>query len=138
MRENIKSYKDLRVFNEAFNLALEVHKLTKSFPSEEKFSLTDQIRRSSRSVCLNLGEAWRKRRYEASFINKLNDAESEAAETQDWIYFAVECGYIDKLPARRLFSEYEQILAMLVAMINHADKWVFPETPTAVRKKRLA
>ena len=82
VREEINSFKDLRVFKEAFSLAMEIFKATKNFPPEEKFSLTDQIRRSSRSVCLNIGEAWRKRRYPKHFVSKLSDSEGEACETQ--------------------------------------------------------
>ncbi|MCX6275482.1 MAG: four helix bundle protein [Bacteroidetes bacterium] len=93
MAETINSYKELRVFNEAFQLAMEIFQLTKKFPSEEKYSLTDQIRRSSRSVCLNLGEAWRKRRYPAAFVAKLSDCESEACQSQISLMFAKECGY---------------------------------------------
>ena len=82
MAERINSYKDLRVFQDAFELAMEIYQMTKLFPPEEKYSLTDQLRRSSRSVCNNIGEAWRKRRYKAAFIAKISDAETEACETQ--------------------------------------------------------
>lgn len=94
MAQLIKSYKELRVYQEAMNVAMEIFELTKKFPSEEKYSLTDQIRRSSRSVCANAGEAWRKRRYKAAFIAKLSDCETEACETQIWIEFSKRCGYI--------------------------------------------
>jgi four helix bundle protein len=96
---------------------------TKTFPKEERYSLTDQVRRSSRSVCANITEAWRKRRYEAAFVSKLNDAETEAAETQTWLQFAVECEYLDRNEAARLYTEYDEILAMLVAMIREPAKW---------------
>jgi four helix bundle protein len=91
----IKTHEDLEVYQIAFKAAMEIFKLSKVFPSEEKYSLTDQIRRSSRSVCANLAEAWRKRRYKAAFIAKLSDSESEAAEVQVWLKFAVECGYLE-------------------------------------------
>ena len=89
MRKKIKTHKDLEVYQLAFNAAMEIFGLSKGFPIEEKYSLTDQIRRSSRSVCDNLAEAWRKRRYKAAFLAKLNDCEAEAAETQVWIQFVV-------------------------------------------------
>lgn len=85
MAEKINSYKDLRVYQQAMNLAVEIFQITKEFPKEEKYSLVDQIRRSSRSVCTNIAETWRKRRYKAAFIAKLSDAETEACETQVWI-----------------------------------------------------
>ncbi|MGF1937794.1 MAG: four helix bundle protein [Nostoc sp. ChiQUE02] len=91
---------------------------------EERYSLTDQIRRSSRSVCANLAEAWRKRRYEAAFVAKLNDCESEAAETQTWIEFSVKCGYLDVEIGRELYGTYNQILSGLVNMINHSESWL--------------
>jgi four helix bundle protein len=85
--------------------------------------LTDQVRRSSRSAAANIAEAWRKRRYEAAFISKLNDSEAEAAETQVWIQFAVNCAYIDASVARGIYKDYDRILGMLVRMIDDADKW---------------
>jgi four helix bundle protein len=97
---------------------------TKTFPKEERYSLTDQVRRSSRSVCANITEAWRKRRYEAAFVSKLNDAETEAAETQTWLQFAVECKYLDRNEAARLYTVYDEILAMSVAMIREPAKWI--------------
>ena len=102
---------------------MELFRLSKAFPSEEKYSLTDQGRRSSRSVAANTAEGCRKRRYAASFFSKLNDAEGEAAETQTWLQFAVECGYADADQARALYSEYDQIIAMLVNMQNHPEAW---------------
>jgi four helix bundle protein len=97
---------------------------SKKFPREETYSLTDQIRRSSRSVCANLAEAWRKRRYKAAFIAKLSDAESEAAETQVWIEFAVACGYLKRDRIDLFCQAYDEILRMLVAMINRPQSWV--------------
>ena len=97
--------------------------LSKRFPKEEVYSLTDQMRRSSRSVCANLAEAWRKRRYPAAFVSKLSDAESEAAETQVWIEFAVKCGYVERDGAARLYATYEEIVRMIVAMICHPESW---------------
>ena len=107
----------------AFDAAMKIFHLSKKFPPEEKYSLTDQIRRSSRSVCANLAEAWRKRRYEAAFIAKLNDCESEAAETQVWLKFAVKCEYLGLEKARELYATYNQILSGLVHLINQSHRW---------------
>ena len=103
---------------------MRIFHLTKSFPVDERYSLTDQIRRSSRSVAANLAEAWRKRRYEGAFISKLSDSEGEAAETQVWLQCAVESGYLDRTVAKPLYSNYESILGMLVTMINNPAKWI--------------
>ena len=116
-------HQDLDVYSRAFDAAMEIFELSRRFPKHEVYSLTDQIRRSSRSVCANVAEAWRKRRYPAAFISKLSDAESEAAETQVWIQFAVRCGYLERDPAGALYQPYNQILATLVGMIKHADAW---------------
>ena len=94
MGERISSYKELRVFENAMNAAMKIFELTKTFPPEKKYSMLDQMHRSSRSGCSNIGEAWRKRRYNAAFITKLNDAESEAYETQVWLEFAWICEYL--------------------------------------------
>ena len=107
----------------AFATAMEVFHASEGFPKEETYSLTDQIRRSSRSVCANLTEAWRKRRYEAAFVSKLSDAETEAAETQVWLEFAVKCEYLDRDRGADLYKTYDRILGMLVAMINHPQNW---------------
>jgi len=104
--------------------AMQIFQLTKSFPPEEKYSLVDQIRRSSRSVCANIGEAWRKRRYQAAFIAKLSDAESEACETQIWLEFAHRCAYLDKAKKDECAKSYDQILSQLVRMIEESEKWL--------------
>ncbi len=104
--------------------AMEIFNLTKEFPAEEKFSLVDQMRRSSRSVCANLAEAWRKRRYKAAFIAKLSDCESEACETQVWVEFAKKCNYLNPEICFDLDKKYDQIMGQLVNMINNTDKWV--------------
>ncbi|WP_088891567.1 four helix bundle protein [Leptolyngbya ohadii] len=91
---------------------------------EERYSLTDQIRRSSRSVCANLGEAWRKRRYEAAFISKLSDCQAETTETQIWLEFAVKCSYLDVEIGRQLYKNYNQILGKLVHMTKHSSTWL--------------
>src|SRR5438477_3110257 len=104
----VADYKELRVYTLAFESAMKIFELSRKFPSEEKFSLTDQMRRSSRSVCTNLAEAWRKRRYEAAYVSKRSDSEAEAAETQTWLPFAVRCAYIDRRNGKTLFDEYEE------------------------------
>lgn len=119
----ITRHTDLEVFQRAFEAAMQVFELSKPFPKGEMYSLTDQVRRSSRSVAANITEAWRKRRYEAAFISKLNDAETEAAETQTWLLFAQRCGYLDETTSARLEAEYEQIIRMLVSMAVHANQW---------------
>lgn len=124
MGERINSYKDLRVYQNAMNAAMQIFELTKSFPSEEKYSMVDQMRRSSRSVCANLAEAWRKRRYKAAFVAKLSDAESEACETQVWIEFACHCVYIDDSLASELDQNYGRIISQIITMIGDADKWL--------------
>src|SRR6266576_1257806 len=123
-RKPIRHFRDLEVYQNALATGLRVYELSKKFPPEEKYSLTDQIRRSSRSVCANLAEAWRKRRYKAAFPAKLSDAESEAAETQVWISLAVECVYLDHDRGRSLNKSYDEVLRMLVAMINRPESWV--------------
>lgn len=123
-KEAIKSHEDLEVYQMSFNAAMKIFELSKKFPVEERYSLTDQIRRSSRSVCANLAEAWRKRRYEAAFIAKLNDCESEAAETQTWIKFAVKCGYLDVEIGREIYGTYNRILGMLVTIITNPSPWL--------------
>ena len=97
---------------------------SKTFPREEVFSLTDQVRRSSRSVCANLAEAWCKRRYEKVFISKLSDVESEAAETQVWLEFATACGYLPSESTKSLYAMYGEILRMIFTMITHPEQWV--------------
>ena len=121
----IESVRDLDVYKMAFECAMRIFQLTKTFPVEERYSLTDQTRRSSRSVCSNLAEAWRKRRYKAVFVNKLSDAMQEASETQTWLEFALACGYIDRVTFDDLFAEYENILGKLNAMDMKADSFCF-------------
>lgn len=119
----VTSHRDLRVYQVGFELALRVKEISSSFPREERFSLTDQILRSSRSICANISEAWRKRRYRASFISKLSDAEGECAETQVWLDFAVAHQYVSTEVAAAIDAGYEQLIRSLVAMIAHADSW---------------
>lgn len=122
-KKDIASYKDLDVFQRAMRLTMEIFEATKQFPREEQYSLTDQVRRSSRSICANIGEAWRKRRYPAAFISKLSDAETEASETQVWIELARRCGYLTEEQASFLDQEYDPLLAQLVRMIDQPQKW---------------
>ncbi|MBI3393918.1 MAG: four helix bundle protein [Nitrospirae bacterium] len=124
MGEKINSYKDLRVYRSAMEAAMKVFDLTRTFPTEEKYSMVDQIRRSSRSVCANLAEAWRKRRYKAALVAKLNDAESEACETQVWIEFAERCNYLPARVARELDETYGLILAQIIKMVRDPEKWL--------------
>ena len=125
----IATHKDLRVWQEAVDAAMTIFVATKRFPAEEKYSLVDQVRRSSRAVAAAISEAWRRRRYEAAFINKLNEAEGEAAETQTWIEFAYRCGYLKGPEATALDACYEQILGRLVTMISRPDCWVLRRNP---------
>src|SRR5262245_7396796 len=126
MSEKITSHRELEVYRRAFDAAMQIFDVSKKFPREETYSLTNQIRRSSRSVCANLAEAWRKRRYEAAFIAKLSDVEAEATETQTWLQFAVSCEYLAPDAGKALENVYEKILATIVGMINHADSWILP------------
>ena len=119
--KTINSVRELDVYKIAFDTAMQIYEISKRFPIEEKYALTDQVRRSSRSVCANLAEAWRKRRYKAVFINKLSDAEQEASETQTWLEFALKCNYIDNETFIGLDKQYEHIFAMLITMERKAD-----------------
>jgi four helix bundle protein len=122
----ITNHGELDVYQRAFAAANTIFGLSKAFPKEERYALTDQIRRSSRAVCANLAEAWRRRRYEHAFINCLSIAEGEAAETQVWLEFAVSCGYLHPEQAKDLHKSYAGILATLVGMINHPETWIIP------------
>lgn len=127
---NIRSFKELRVWQNAMDCAMAIFELTKRFPADERYSLTDQIRRSSRSVVANTAEAWRKRRYPSAFVSKLSDAEAEAAETQTWIEFARRCSYLKADAARDLDQRYEQILTQFVKMIEHPEAWTVGKNRT--------
>ncbi len=121
----IKHFRDLDVYRRAFNTAMDIFKITKGFPADEKYSLTDQIRRSSRSVCANLAEGWRKRKYIAVFRNKITDSMQEASETQCWLEFCFACQYIDQKKFNALDDEYEQLINMLNSMERNAEKFCF-------------
>ncbi len=122
-RKTAQGVRDLDVYKLAFDCAMKIFEMTKGFPPEEKYSLVDQIRRSSRSVCTSLAEGWRKRRYKAAFVHKLTEAEQEAAETQTWLDFSMKCGYIVEETFDELFNHYEHIFAMLVTMERKADSF---------------
>lgn len=121
---HISSYKELRVYQAAMAAAMRIFEISKLFPIEERYSLTDQIRRASRSVCSNIGESWRKRRYRAAFISKLSDSETEAEETRVWLEISWRCGYISQSEADDLDREYDNILAQLVTMIDRPESWL--------------
>ncbi|MBO1223375.1 MAG: four helix bundle protein [Candidatus Scalindua sediminis] len=120
----IQSHEELEVYKLAFDAAMKIFDVSKKFPREEIYSLTDQIRRSSRSVCSNVAEAWRKRRYKAAFVSKLNDAEAEAAETQVWIRFSVKCNYLSSETGQELYNSFDHIIGKLVNMINKPEPWL--------------
>lgn len=122
-KAKILKHQDLVVYRKAFEASMRIFDLSTNFPKEEVYSLTDQIRRSSRSVSANIAEAWRKRKYSAAFAAKLNDAEGEAAETETWVEYAVRREYLDRKVAKEIYLEYEEIIAMLVSMRTNPEKW---------------
>lgn len=123
--EKIRKHKDLNVFQLSFDAGMEIFRISKTFPKEEMYSLTDQIRRSSRSVSGNIAEAFRKRKYTKSFVSKLTDSEGEAAETQVWLDYALECGYLDAETHDQLFDKYDHVISMLVNMSTKPENWSF-------------
>jgi four helix bundle protein len=120
----VKTHFDLEIFQMSFDAAMRIFELSKKFPKEERYSLTDQIRRASRSVAANITEAWRKRRYEAAFVSKLSDAETEAAETQTWLLFAEKCKYLTENEVRDVRAMYEVIIPKIVTMIRNPTPWL--------------
>ena len=129
----IRSFKELRVWQNAMDLALEIFQLSKQFPADERFSLTDQIRRSSRSVAADIAEGWRKRRYPASFVSKLSDADAEAGETQTWLEFCRRFKYLDNGIVDSLDARYDEVLGQLVSMMSHPEKWAVKQKDSEVR-----
>jgi four helix bundle protein len=119
----IRSHKELEVYKLSFEVAMKIFEISKQFPKEETYSLTDQIRRSSRSVCGNLAEAFRKRRYPKAFVSKLSDSEGEGAETQTWLDFAYNCKYITSDEYITLNDTYENIIGKIVVMSLHPENW---------------
>lgn len=120
----INSAKELEVYKKAYDLSMEIFEISKEFPNEERYALTNQIRRSSRSVCLNLREAWAKRRYEAHFISKLTDCDGENSETDSSLDFAKDCNYINLDKHQKLICEVEEIGRMLGSMINRPESFL--------------
>ena len=118
------SFRDLTVYKKAFELAMKIFKISKTFPKEETYSLTDQIRRSSRSVCTSIAEAYRKRKYEAYFISKSSDADMENSETQVWLDFSYKCNYINEADYKRLMKKSEEVGKMLNHMIEYPEKYL--------------
>ena len=129
--ERIRSYKELRVYQAAIDAAMRIFEITKRFPHEERFSMVDQMRRASRSVCSNIGEAWRKRRYPAHFRSKLSDSEGEAEETRVWLDLALRCRYISE--EEELDQTDDGILGQLVRMIDHPEQWSIRKDTSASR-----
>jgi four helix bundle protein len=123
MGERIERFQDLKVYKLAFELQQEIFELTKTFPKEETYSLTNQIRKSSRSIGANISESWQKRRYVAHFVSKLTDADGEQAETQHWLDTSLACEYISRQEHERLFQKCKQIGRMLGKMMNEPEKW---------------
>lgn len=118
------SYKDLVVFKKAYSLSMDIFEISKSFPKEEKYSLTDQIRRSSRSVCTNFGEAYRRRKYPAHFLSKLTDCDAENTETEIWIQFCFDCKYINEITLQDLLGKSAEVGKMLGHMISNPEKYL--------------
>ena len=124
MKEKIQYHWQLDVYKMSVAAAMKIFEISRNFPKEEKYSLMDQVRRSSRSVSSNIAEGWRRRRYEGAFIDKLNISESEAAETQVWLEYAVKCKYLDREIVRELNKIYDNIIGKLVTMANNTKPWL--------------
>ncbi len=122
--QQLKGFRDLRVYQLAYKLAMDIFRESKSFPKDEKYSLTDQMRRSSRSIAANIAEGFRKRQYPKMFLSKLADADGETAETQVWLDFALDCEYLSKEKHDELLSQYEEIGRMLGAMMSMPEKFI--------------
>ena len=121
------TYSDLEVFKKSYKLAMDIFEISKSFPSEEKYSLTDQLRRSSRSVCTNFGEAYRRRKYPAHFVSKLADSDAENTETEIWLKFSMDCKYITELVFYDLKERCAEVGRLLGYMINNPEKYLIKE-----------
>ena len=126
--EKIRYHWELDVYRLSIEAAMKIFFLSKNFPKEELYSLTDQVRCSSRSVSSNIAESWRRRKYERAFVNKLNEAEAEAAETQVWLEYAVKCEYLDEEKGRDLHTRYDHIIGKLVSMENNPGPWLLKAT----------
>ena len=132
----VKHFRDLDVYKGSMSLVMEIFGLSRQFPPDERFTLTDQIRRSSRSICANIAEAWRKRRYEATFVAKLNDAETEASETQVHLEIAFNHKYIDRPTFEALDDRCDKVISQIVKMIDQADRWIIKPEPVRRRSIR--
>lgn len=130
MSKKIQYHWELDVYQMSVESAMRIFEISKKFPKEEIHSLTDQIRRSSRSVSSNIAEAWRRRRYEKAFVNKLNESEGEAAETQVWLEYAVKCKYLNREIGKELHQAYDKIIGKLVSMGNNPKPWLLKARPS--------
>ena len=133
----IRSAKELKVYKMAYALAMEIFRLSKAWPADEKYSLTDQVRRSSRGVCANLREAWAKRRYEAHFVSKLTDADGGNAETDTWLDFARDCSYLSKAEHARLPADCREVGAMLGGMLGNPTPFLLKATRSVIRSSNF-
>ncbi|MBL7179077.1 MAG: four helix bundle protein [Desulfobacterales bacterium] len=124
MGKKVQYHWELEVYQMSVEAAMQIFEISKGFPKEEVYSLTDQIRRSSRSVSSAIAESWRRRKYEKAFVNKLNESESEAAETQVWLEYAVKCEYISRDVGKDLHKAYDNIIGKLVTMGNNPEPWL--------------
>lgn len=128
--KRIQHHWELDVFKLSREAANRFYELSKTFPREETYALTDQGRRASRSVSAQIAEAWRRRKYENIFVNKLNEAEGEAAETQVWIMYAVDCGFISRTEGKAIHKVYNRVIGKLVIMGNKPQVWLLQKRPT--------
>jgi four helix bundle protein len=120
---DLKGFRDLIVYQKSYTLAMEIFEITKSFPKEEKYSLTDQVRRSSRSIPANISEAWAKRQYPKVFVNKLTDSLGEEHETEVWLDLSLDCQYITSETHKEIIEKYSEVRRMLISMINTPEKF---------------
>ncbi len=133
---NIRHFTELEGYTLSMDPAMRIFEESKGFPGEERYSLTDRIRRSSRSVCTRIAEAWRKSRYPNAFVSKLTDADAETAKTQVWLAFGVRCGYVDLLFAAEMTETYNRISGKLVKMMTNPDDWTIRNTTKAKGEER--
>ena len=132
----VRHFRDLDVYQGGMSLVMQISALSKEFPPDERFALTDQIRRSCRSICAKIAEAWRKRRYKAAFISKLNDAETEASETQVHLDIALHHNYVNRETFEALDDACDKIIAQITKMIDQADRWIIKPAPSKRRPSR--
>jgi len=137
MTKIVQDFSDLNVYRNAMEAAIEIYETTKLFPPEERYSMVSQIRRSSRSVCANIAEAWMKRLYKAAFVAKLSDSLSEAAETIVWLEMAERCNYIEPDCRFQMEGKYREIIGQLIKMTNQADQWLLKEEEALYENHRV-